>query len=135
MDQEKTFQIVVRVMIRNSSGEVLLVKRCRDSKVEPGKFVVPGGKVEFGEDSFRAAVREIKEELGIEVVPEFEFYKEDWTSVSDKHCIVLYFSTQIEDEEAICLREEENDDYKFFSVKAIRECNEIGFDHKVEARA
>ena len=49
-------------LIRNAAGEVLLVRK-RDTHV----FMQPGGKIDPGESSARALIRELKEELGLEV--------------------------------------------------------------------
>ncbi|RJP47972.1 MAG: NUDIX domain-containing protein [Anaerolineaceae bacterium] len=53
----------VGVFIFNPSGEMLLVK----SHKWPGKYVVPGGHVELGERIEEAAIREAKEETGLDV--------------------------------------------------------------------
>jgi len=53
----------VGIFIFNPSGELLLLK----SHKWPGKYVVPGGHVELGERLEEAAVREAKEETGLDV--------------------------------------------------------------------
>lgn len=53
----------VGVFIFNPSAELLLLK----SHKWPGKYVVPGGHVELGERIEAAAVREAKEETGLDV--------------------------------------------------------------------
>ena len=52
--------------IINQSGEVLLAKRPA-GKAMAGLWEFPGGKIESGETPERALVRELKEELSIEV--------------------------------------------------------------------
>lgn len=51
------------VFIFNTQGELLLLR----SHKWPGRYVVPGGHVELGERLEEAAVREAKEETGLEV--------------------------------------------------------------------
>ncbi len=66
---EKNAQAVFRVvaaLIENDECQVLLTQR-RPEAFMPLKWEFPGGKVEPGESDSRALVREIKEELGIEV--------------------------------------------------------------------
>jgi nucleoside triphosphatase len=53
----------VGVFIFNPSGELLLLK----SHKWPGRYVVPGGHVELGERMEEAAVREAKEETGLDI--------------------------------------------------------------------
>jgi len=53
----------VGVFIFNPAGEMLLLK----SHKWPGKYVVPGGHVELGESIEEAAIREVKEETGLDV--------------------------------------------------------------------
>lgn len=61
---EQTFpEPTVGVFIFNRAGELLLLK----SHKWPGQYVVPGGHVELGERIEDAAVRESREETGLEV--------------------------------------------------------------------
>lgn len=53
----------VGVFIFNPDGEILLVR----SHKWHGKYVVPGGHVELGERIEQAAVREAKEETGLDI--------------------------------------------------------------------
>ncbi|MCE9645362.1 MAG: NUDIX domain-containing protein [Chloroflexi bacterium] len=53
----------VGVFIFNQADELLLVK----SHKWPGKYVVPGGHVELGEHLEQAAIREAKEETGLDI--------------------------------------------------------------------
>ena len=49
--------------ITDGEGRVLLVKRC-----DCGKWGIPGGLMEFGETLAQTAVREAKEETGLDIV-------------------------------------------------------------------
>ena len=61
---EQTFpEPTVGVFIFNKDGELLLLK----SHKWPGKYVVPGGHVELGERLEETAIREAKEETGLDV--------------------------------------------------------------------
>src|SRR3954469_14936145 len=59
--------IGVGVMIFNDKGELLLTKRGQGAKNERGCWEVPGGEVEFGETLAQAAIREAKEEIGVDI--------------------------------------------------------------------
>ena len=52
------------VTIVHRDGQVLVGKRGNDS-FEPGKWCLPGGFIEFGEDFLSAARREVFEETGL----------------------------------------------------------------------
>ncbi|WP_206079956.1 NUDIX domain-containing protein [Propioniciclava coleopterorum] len=51
---------VVSVTFRNPAGDLLLVRK-RGTRA----FMLPGGKVEPGETHAEAAVREVREEIGL----------------------------------------------------------------------
>lgn len=57
---------VVAAVIRDSNGKVLIAKRPVD-KHQGGKWEFPGGKVEKGESRRSALVRELHEEIGIDI--------------------------------------------------------------------
>jgi nucleoside triphosphatase len=61
---EQTFpEPTVGVFIFNAEGKLLLLQ----SHKWPGKYVVPGGHVELGERIEQAAIREAKEETGLDI--------------------------------------------------------------------
>ena len=64
------YQLVVHIWIRNSKGEYLIQKRSDNVDVWPGIWGVAGGSALKGESSLTAALREVKEELGISFEPD-----------------------------------------------------------------
>jgi mutator protein MutT len=60
----KTQQVIVNGILENN-GKVLIAKRSQNKKIAPGKYHLPGGHVEFGEEPTEALVREFKEEFGL----------------------------------------------------------------------
>lgn len=58
--------LVSAVALVNEEGDLLLAQR-PEGKNLAGLWEFPGGKVEMGESPEKALVRELKEELGIEV--------------------------------------------------------------------
>ena len=62
------YHLCVHVWTQNSQGEFLLTKRS-ENKSMPGLWESTGGSVTAGEDSFSAALREVREETGIRLEP------------------------------------------------------------------
>ena len=61
------YHLVVHVWIRNSKGEYLISQRSADRPAFPLMWECVGGSVVAGEDSLTAALRETKEEVGIDL--------------------------------------------------------------------
>ena len=71
-----TGQIATRIAVLAliKDDQVLLLQRSSDAVWMPNVWHVPGGRVEAGETVQEAAVREIREELGVEVsIEDLEF--------------------------------------------------------------
>ncbi len=60
------YGLTVRGIIKNSDGEILVVKRHPKSRTDPEMWELPGGKVEKGEFFADALIREIKEETDLD---------------------------------------------------------------------
>ncbi len=62
----KNLKIVVSIALINSENKILLSKR-PEKKHMSGFWEFPGGKVEDGETPKKALIREVKEELNIDI--------------------------------------------------------------------
>jgi 8-oxo-dGTP diphosphatase len=69
MKLEKPYIISIYAVLRNEKGEFLLLRRAENSHSNPGKWDLPGGKLNHGEILEEAIVREVWEETGISIVP------------------------------------------------------------------
>jgi 8-oxo-dGTP diphosphatase len=67
--KQDEYHLVVHVWIKNSSGEYLISKRT-PNKTFPNMWETTGGSAIVGDDSLQAALREVKEEIGIDLSPE-----------------------------------------------------------------
>lgn len=59
--------MLVTAAIIHEDQRILIAQRRMDSKNEAGKWEFPGGKVEFAESPEVCLIREIKEELGVDI--------------------------------------------------------------------
>jgi 8-oxo-dGTP diphosphatase len=57
-------KLVVAALVRDGEGRVLVTQRRADQPM-PGKWELPGGKIEPGESPVAALARELREELGV----------------------------------------------------------------------
>ena len=64
------YHLVVHVWIRNCKGEYLISQRSATRPTFPLMWETVGGSVLAGEDSLTAALREVKEEIGLDLLPE-----------------------------------------------------------------
>ena len=90
--EDKLFYFVANVVVyRESDGRCLILKRSEREKVHPGRYAVPGGKLEWGqldltkptringdvldfENAVEALLRrEVDEEAGIEIEPTLHY--------------------------------------------------------------
>lgn len=64
------YHLVVHVWIRNSKGEYLISQRSANRPTCPLMWECVDGSVIKGEDSLQGAIREAKEEVGVDLSPE-----------------------------------------------------------------
>lgn len=63
------YYLVVQVWIRNERGEYLIQQRAPHLDSGPGIWATTAGYVLAGEESMAGAIREVREELGIQLLP------------------------------------------------------------------
>lgn len=76
------------VILKNKMGQVLLLKRAETDQWMPGKWSLPGGGKREEENLVQGAVREVKEETGLEIMPEDLQFLED-ISKKQNHAFFL----------------------------------------------
>ena len=87
---KKPFGLAVKGVVRDENGRILFLRRSASSKWFPGKWELPGGKVDTGEPVDHALVREVREEIGLEVSVE-KFLGATGYDMPHVHVILLYF--------------------------------------------
>ncbi|MDA4135244.1 MAG: NUDIX domain-containing protein [Thaumarchaeota archaeon] len=108
----------------HKDGAILLIKR----KFEPnkGRWSLPGGLVEVGEDPAEAARREVREELGVEVEMEGlfqvanELIRDDAGKVRFHFVLIDYLMTLRSDRITL---NEESEEYRWFNAGDVERLN------------
>ncbi len=111
----KKLRVRVAALLKNSAGEILLVKQRKNKK---DYWLLPGGGIEFGESAVDALVRELKEEINVEIEnPIFLLLNENIDPKGQKHLIQLIFGANIKKgmEPSISQKEENILELKYFS--------------------
>ena len=63
---ENEYHVVVNIWIKNKENKIILTKR-DPSKPWPNKWECTGGSIIAGQNSITDAIREVKEEIGIDI--------------------------------------------------------------------
>jgi ADP-ribose pyrophosphatase YjhB (NUDIX family) len=115
-------KLTVDVIVENDRGQVLLIRR----KNPPSGWALPGGFVDYGETLEAAAVREIKEEAGIEVILTAQFHTySDPARDPRHHTITTVFLGRSSEEPRAG---DDALDASFFAPDAVP--LDLAFDHK-----
>lgn len=67
--KNELFLSSISLIIKNENNEILLQKR-NNTKLWPNRIALPAGHIDEGENAYEAAIREAKEELGIDISKE-----------------------------------------------------------------
>lgn len=112
----KPYGLAVKALVKDHDGKCLLIRRSRDSKHFAGKWDMPGGKVDEGEDIGVALCREVREETGLNVkidkiigVSEFE--------MKAVQVVILYFQARSRSGNVVL--SSEHDEYQWVSWKQL----------------
>lgn len=88
--------LIVHTLITNDKGEILILQRSKTDDVLPEYWDIPGGTLEDGEDPAIGAIREVKEESGIDIVnPKLFFYRSKVDIRKDKQFVSLIFWVKV----------------------------------------
>lgn len=111
------YHLVVHVWLMNSKGEFLITRRAPE-KHYPLLWETPGGSAVTGDDSLTAAIREVKEETGLDALPENG--KIVIAQKRDNDFCDIWLFRQDFDLDKVVLQEGETIDAKYASPKEIR---------------
>jgi len=113
---EGFYHLVVFVWLRNSKGEILISKRA-PNKGYPNLWENTGGSAIAGDDSLTAAIREVKEELGLDADPEKG--KMILSEINEDSFFDVWLFEQDFDINDVVLQENETVDAKYVTLDEI----------------
>lgn len=112
----------VACFVINGKGQVLLQKRSANKRYNSNKYALCAGHVQAGEKLENAMIREIQEEIGVEVTAEnLHQYQEREFSIraSNSHITYFYYLICDKDEEDFIIQEEELSEVKWFDIDEV----------------
>jgi len=97
--------------------KVFLAKRAATKKFYPGVFEIPGGHIDFGEDIVEGLKREVREELGQEIIVGEPFSVFTYMNeVKGAHCVEIAFFAQFADGvDGVVLQPEDHSEGRWFA--------------------
>lgn len=117
---------VVCAIIKDAYGNVLLTQR--SGKMEHAfHWEFPGGKVDAGESDFEAIVREIREELDLNVEPVEKLTPVEW-EYPGKKIVLVPIICEIS---SGTLRLSEHLDYDWIALECLEKRNILGADRQI----
>lgn len=130
---EGSFHLVVEIIVKHLDGSYLMMQRSVNKSSFSNYYEVSaGGAVLQGETSLEGAIRELKEETGID----------SWLSFSPIHRVISetgqyifdnYFTITDTDKNSIYYQEGETQAHKWVSLDELKQCIEMG--HLVPSQA
>ena len=112
----------VAVFIINNNKQVLLQKRSANKRFNPNKWALCAGHVDANEGLENAALRELKEEVGLEIpleklhpIAEREFTLGDTNS----HITYFFYTKSNKDEDDFIIQKEELSEVKWFDLDEV----------------
>jgi 8-oxo-dGTP diphosphatase len=122
----KTIMLTVDPIIITNQGEIVLIKRFFDPYKD--YWALPGGFVEYGETVEHAAIREAKEETGLDIkIEKLSGVYSDPKRDPRGHSVSICFLCKAVGGEL--KTSEETQDVKAFSKKELRRIR-LAFDHE-----
>lgn len=117
-------RLIAHALIYNEQNKILVIKRSKIKRGKPNyqaeKWDIPGGTVEDGELPRNAAIREAKEETGIDVrILNIIYESSNYDAQKDKVFTTLIYSCELIGASDIVLDFEEHTTYRWVSVNEI----------------
>ena len=117
---------VTVVVIINDNNEILLQKRSRFKRSNPSKWGICGGKVNLGETTLDAVIRETLEEIGI--VLDKKDLKILSIYTNEKAYFTVYYVRKNVNITECKLQKEELEEIKFFKIEELEYLDNEGLE-------
>ena len=115
------YHIVIHAWVVNSNDEVILTKRHSSKKICPNMWECTEGSIVAGEDSVEGAVRELKEEIGLDFkIDEAKFFTSFVLDFSNTIIDSYVFKRDVDINDLV-LQENEVSEAKIVDEKVYRE--------------
>ena len=119
------YHIVVNIWTINNKKEVLLTFRHPNKKLYPNKWECTGGNIFEGEKSKACAVRELKEETGIDIFENELIFlgtrREEYPSESENLFVDIYAVIKDIEIDSLELQENETTKAKLVTIETLNE--------------
>lgn len=112
----------VATFIINDKKQVLLQKRSANKRFNPNKWALCAGHVDANESLETAALREIKEEVGLDIsIDNLQSFAEREFTISDSnsHITYFYYTKSNKEESDFIIQKEELSEVKWFDIDTI----------------
>lgn len=118
------YHLTVLGVVRRTDGKYLITKRVMTKQWAPGWWEVSGGAAMAGETSKEAALREVREETGLDVSDweggyQFTYHREN-PGKGDNYFVDVYRFTGDFTEDDLHIQKEETDGYMLATLEDIQ---------------
>jgi mutator protein MutT len=113
-------------LIVNNKNEVLLLKRGNKSRNNAGFWSQPGGRVDYGETVIEAIKREVREEVGVEIILlKFLCYSNQILKRQRQHWVTINYLAKITKGRPKIMEPQKHDDLQWFDLKKVPKLESI----------
>ncbi|WP_313770641.1 NUDIX domain-containing protein [Bacillus sp. S/N-304-OC-R1] len=108
----------VKAVIVNEE-KALIVKRSNNAQIDGGSWEPVGGKLEFGEDLHSALLREVKEEVGLDIEIQKILYASTFKTGPARQVVILTYLCRSKNRDVVL--SEEHNDYKWSTKEELKQ--------------
>lgn len=119
----KQLKVGVSALIMNTADEILIIARSSYDSM-PGVWETPGGGLEIGEDPLGAIIREVKEEVGLDVVVKnvIDVVPDAGVKNNEKnHVLQIYYAVELVNPEQTVKLSQDHSEFKWVKPEDLKE--------------